>query len=85
MILVVPNQIDGLSKIENNIDLLGKDVYSKRRSSRYVDLKMPKFRIESEFDLNEVLFAVSYVVHNKQILANNKKYKIYRNLQIQSE
>lgn len=54
MEIIVPDGIDGLSFIENNIEKLSNDrVYMQE-----CILSLPKFKLESEIDLNELLMKV---------------------------
>lgn len=55
MIIILPNNIDGLKKLE---DKLNKINYGKIRESGYkrpVELSLPKFKIESSIDLQSAL------------------------------
>lgn len=56
LVIALPNEIDGLSKLEQNIEqILEPQPFRFER----VDLKLPKFRIESEIQFKPILQDVS--------------------------
>lgn len=58
MIVVIPNQIDGLSKIESKILKIDTKTLESRRNNTLVILEIPKFKIESKLELNKALMTV---------------------------
>ena len=59
IIIVLPNEIDGLSEVEKK---LGNITFNELRNYAHfvkVMLHLPKFRIESTIELNDVLSEVS--------------------------
>ena len=61
--MIVQNKIDGLSRIENNLEKININ-YSKKFSSKsykpQIILHLPKFKIESTIDLAEALKQVIF-------------------------
>lgn len=58
LVIALPNEVDGLSKLEQNIgELLEPQPFTNER----VDLKMPKFRIETEVQLKPILQQVGFI------------------------
>lgn len=57
MVLVVPDEIEGLSDIEKNLDKIDLDYQNQfgRGFKTEVNLYLPRFKIESTIDLNEIL------------------------------
>lgn len=58
----MPNEIDGLSKLEANIEqvLEPQPLFNYQK----LDLKVPKFEIGNEIQMKEVLEEVSYIFAN---------------------
>ncbi|KAK0170430.1 hypothetical protein PV328_010995 [Microctonus aethiopoides] len=54
MFIIVPDEFNGLAKIEENHDKINYTELSNGRKTE-VELTMPKFKIESEFDLKSTL------------------------------
>ncbi|XP_023245592.1 serpin B10 [Copidosoma floridanum] len=52
MVIVVPNAIDGLEKIENNLEKLELQYEHFKYSRQEVNLSLPKFKVESTHELN---------------------------------
>ncbi|MDR3254574.1 MAG: serpin family protein [Synergistaceae bacterium] len=55
MIIFLPKERDGLGAIEGKLALGGLDDLRNRVERRRVDVNIPKFRLESSFDLTETL------------------------------
>jgi len=55
MIILLPNERDGLSKMENLLKNFDLTTLSKRFRNKKVSLQMPKFKLESSIDLTEPL------------------------------
>lgn len=53
MFVIVPNEINGLKKIEDNFHKV--DFSKLNKSMRSMDLILPKFKFESSFDLGDVM------------------------------
>ncbi|XP_011149751.1 antichymotrypsin-2 isoform X2 [Harpegnathos saltator] len=57
MVIILPNEIDGLAALTNNLDVI-TEVCNTRLSEAYereVKLYLPKFKIESELNLKDIL------------------------------
>lgn len=54
MFIILPDEFNGLPKIEENHDKINYTELSNGRKTE-VELTMPKFKIESEFDLKSTL------------------------------
>lgn len=59
MLIVLPNEIDGLEKVEKSLETLSLKSLRRNRFLKEVDLYLPKFRVESTIELNNVLEEVS--------------------------
>lgn len=55
MVIVIPNQINGLVKILENLDKVNIQQRLQAGSEQYIELYLPKFKIKKELDLNPVL------------------------------
>lgn len=55
MVIITPNQINGLAKLIDNFKYINSTSLSNSRSVDQVKLYLPKFKIESIIDLNEPL------------------------------
>lgn len=55
MYVIIPDSVDGLTKIEKNLDKLNFRQIKERMQSKYIDLSMPKFTFETEVPLVDVL------------------------------
>lgn len=53
MFIILPNEINGLLNVESNLYKI--DFGRLRGYKSSVDLYLPKFKIESKFDLKEIL------------------------------
>ena len=57
MLIIFPNEIDGLANIENNLEKINFN-YTEKFSDSYkseIVLRLPKFKIETTIDLTESL------------------------------
>lgn len=59
MVIVVPNEINGLSYLIENLGSFKYDNLVTIRSKKTVDLYLPKFKIESDLDLTRSLSDVN--------------------------
>ena len=59
MIIVLPEEIDGLSEVEQKVKNIRISVLLENLKSAEVTLYLPKFKIESAIELNDVLSEVS--------------------------
>lgn len=55
MVIVVPDEVDGLGQIIKNLESFNSARLESSRRCRKVKLYLPKFKIESEIDLKEPL------------------------------
>lgn len=55
MFIVIPDDVDGLTKIEQNLDKLNFREIKERMESKYIHLTMPKFTFETEVSLVDIL------------------------------
>lgn len=60
MIIVLPDYANGLEQIERNLETMKLKTLRMKRSEKTVDLHLPKFRVESTINLNDVLVQVCY-------------------------
>lgn len=58
MLLILPNQVDGLSKLETQLKGVDLNDISSKMRSEDVDVFLPKFRIEFDINLKEPLTKV---------------------------
>ena len=63
MIIVLPNTIDGLIEVEENLENIS--IKELRKVSSLVPLRLflPRFKIESTIELNDVLSKVSFLIY----------------------
>lgn len=62
MLIILPNEIDGLTNIENNLEKINLN-YAEIFSGYYkpeIKVYLPKFKIETTIDLTVVLKQVIY-------------------------
>ncbi|OWF49040.1 Leukocyte elastase inhibitor [Mizuhopecten yessoensis] len=55
MVIILPNSVDGLSNIDENISLTMITEIIKEMRQQKVEVALPKFKIEAKFDLKSVL------------------------------
>ncbi|XP_014205333.1 antichymotrypsin-2 isoform X3 [Copidosoma floridanum] len=55
MVIIVPDEVDGLSKVEQNLEAFNYNRLTTIGFKREVELYMPKFKVESTLDLKAVL------------------------------
>lgn len=60
LVIIFPNQVQGLKKIEENIKNVNIDYNKDFDSYQLMDLELPKFKIESTVELVECLQDVRY-------------------------
>ena len=60
MVVIVPKEIDGLTKIENDLENLKLDYQNDLKYKREICLSLPKFKIETTIELNPHLMDVSH-------------------------
>ncbi|XP_014783776.1 serpin B3 [Octopus bimaculoides] len=93
MFVILPNEINGLAVLEKEINaqFLKKIVNRKGFKMRYLELNMPKFRLESSFQLGDVLKKLGLfdifdpqkadlsgmTRHNNNIFANEMFHKAF--------
>lgn len=53
-VLIVPNRVNGLDEVEKSIKKIDFD-YKKDFKYQYIDLEIPKFKIESTVELDNPL------------------------------
>lgn len=59
MLIILPNDIEGLEKLETKLKNLDLNVITSRMTTANIDVYLPKFRIEYEVDLIDALEDVS--------------------------
>lgn len=79
MVIVLPNEIDGLNNVEAKLSSNFEEVLSDLLD-KYVEVKIPKFKIEAKLDLQSVLEKVSDITHYKQMLQNQYKENTFLRL-----
>lgn len=55
MVLIVPEEIDGIKQLEEKIALVDLKTITSETYSREVNLTMPKFKLEQSLQLSEPL------------------------------
>lgn len=70
MILLLPQQIDGLTEFEKTLTLENLQRWTGRLRERKVEVILPKFRLNSQFRLDSVLQSLGMVDAFKQDKAN---------------
>jgi serine protease inhibitor len=61
MVIIVPNSYDGLSSIENRFTLQNLDQWLNQLVKRKVDVFLPKFKLETNYQMNKTLQAMGMV------------------------
>ena len=59
MMIILPNKNDGLSALESKISQVNFQDLAESLEYNYVDMKLPKFKIEFNINMNEPLKKVS--------------------------
>lgn len=59
MVIVLPKQIDGLAKLQQQLATKDLRDLLKKRSYEYVNLSLPKFKFEATIQLKQKLTKVS--------------------------
>lgn len=59
MVIIVPDEIEGLGKIIENIEKFNQTALSQAGYEREVFVYLPKFKIETQLDLEKPLTNVS--------------------------
>lgn len=60
MIIILPDEIDGLAYLNDNVDKLNIDQLLDTDNYGTFNLYLPKFKIESELKLEPIFEKVSY-------------------------
>lgn len=55
MLILLPDAKDGLKDLENNFSKINLREISNNMSTYHVTVKLPRFKLEQSFELNEVL------------------------------
>lgn len=55
MIIILPNEIDGLKYVQDNIEKVNIAESLRRSYPREVEVSLPKFKIESTLNLKDTL------------------------------
>lgn len=55
MIIILPNEIDGLSEVEKKLQNIRLSDILNQGYEQEIQLYLPKFKVESEIHLNNVL------------------------------
>ena len=63
MIIVLPDEIDGLIEVEKNLENISIEELRKMSSLVSLLLFLPRFKIESTIELNDVLSRVSFLIY----------------------
>ena len=63
LVIILPNEIDGLQKIESNLEKINFNYEDAKNSYKpEIILELPKFKIESTIELNPHLQEVSKIM-----------------------
>ncbi|XP_077287004.1 antichymotrypsin-2-like [Arctopsyche grandis] len=90
MVIILPNEIDGLSKLEEKIATtnLKEAVFDEITTTRPITLSLPKFKIETEMNLNSVLpkLGINLIFDSSKgdlsgILSGNQKITVSKVIQ----
>ena len=70
MIIFLPNEIDGLPKLEHALTGLDIKAVLNKIKREKVEVTLPKFKLEKFVDLSEALQKVSFVIRelNRRIM-----------------
>lgn len=60
LVIIVPNEIDGLKQVEDNLEKIQLDEHDLKRYRREINLALPKFKIETTINLNQHLDEVNF-------------------------
>lgn len=72
MLIIVPNEIDGLEEVEKNLEKISVNYdHIKNRYTQKINLSLPKFKIESEHDLKHHLSEVLKLFYEVFFYQNN--------------
>ena len=63
MIIILPDEIDGLIEVEKNLENISIDKLKEIARSVPLSLFLPKFKIESTIELNGPLSRVSFLIY----------------------
>ena len=63
MIIILPDEIDGLIEVEKNLENISIDKLKEMLRSVPLRLFLPKFKIESTIELNGPLSRVSFLIY----------------------
>ena len=63
MIIVLPNEINGLKELEENLGSLSLKYLKQFEVITNTDIYLPKFKIESSIDLSDILSEVSSCIY----------------------
>lgn len=61
MLIVVPKEIDGLDRVEKNLEKINIDYEELKYAPEKVQLYLPKFKVETTIDLNSHLSEVAII------------------------
>lgn len=64
MMILLPDAKDGLKDLENNFSKINLQEISKKMTKYHVTVKLPRFKLEQTFYLEETLANVS-IINNK--------------------
>lgn len=59
MIILLPDEKDGLKKLESNFSKIKLHEISKKMSEYHVTVKLPRFKLEQSLELKDILTKVS--------------------------
>lgn len=65
MMILLPDEKDGLKKLENNLSKIKIHKISEKMSQYHVTVKLPRFKLEQSFELEDTLSNVG--IFKKQI------------------
>lgn len=63
MVIILPTEIDGLSSLEEKLKSGELSLVFDKLVSKKISVSIPKFKIETEIDLNKVLPKVSILFY----------------------
>jgi len=71
MLVILPNQRDGLKNLENSLKTVDLTELTKRMYSTEVQVFLPKFKIEFELNMNDVLKKVIVIrlIYEQNVLS----------------